>query len=132
MVQSFHRVQRDKQDGEEVLKMILRWKAWNIGLISLGLVLVIFSLIWLLTIFPLMAKLPADLHKVLNYEGTYKVMNPQTKSLVEIPVNVKREQRATDVQDNVLIINQTISAIHAVAGTELPRFGRTDEPRYSG
>jgi hypothetical protein len=104
----------------------MRWKTWNIGLASLGLVLVIFSLIWLLVIFPSMAKLPADHHKVINFEGTYKVMNPATQSLDEIPVTVKREQQATKIQDNVLIINQVITTTHALAGMELPQFGLTE------
>ncbi len=107
--------------------MILRWKTWNTVLISLGLVLVIFSLIWLFAIFPSMAKLPADHHKVINFEGTYEVMNPQTQTLDEIPVNVEREQQATEVQDNVLIINQVITTTHALAGMELPQFGLTEE-----
>ena len=96
-------------------------------LTSIGLVLVIFSLIWLYVIFPAMAKLPADHHKVINFDGTYQVLNPETQSLDEIPVNVEREQQATEVQDNVLIINQTITATHAVAGMELPQFGLTEE-----
>ncbi len=107
--------------------MILKWKTWNTVLISLGLVLVIFSLIWLFAIFPPLAKLPADHHKVINFEGTYEVMNPQTQALDEIPVNVEREQQATEVQDNVLIINQTITTTHALAGMELPDFGLTEE-----
>jgi sporulation protein YlmC with PRC-barrel domain len=92
-------------------------------LTSIGLVLVVFSLIWLFVIFPFMAKLPADHHKVVNLEGTYKVMNPQTQILDAIPINVEREQRATEVQDNVLIINQTVTTTHALAGMELPQFG---------
>ncbi len=63
----------------------------------IGLFLVIFSLVWLFAIFPAMAKIPADHHKVINFEGTYKVMNPQTHNLDEIPVNVKREQQAIEV-----------------------------------
>jgi hypothetical protein len=106
--------------------MVLKWKAWNIILASLGLVLVIFSLIWLLVIFPTMAKLPADHHRVVDFEGIYEVMNPETRSLDKIPVNVKREQQATEVQDNVLIINQEITTIHAVAGVELADFGLTE------
>ncbi|GAJ15708.1 unnamed protein product, partial [marine sediment metagenome] len=47
----------------------------------------------------------------------------ETQSLDEIPVNVVREQQATGVQDNVLIINQTITTAHALAGMELPQFG---------
>lgn len=106
--------------------MILRWKTWNTVLISLGLLLVIFSLVWLFAIFPSMVKLPADHHKVINFEGTYEVMNPQTRTLDEIPVKVKREQQATEVQDNVLIINQTITTTHALAGMELSQFGLTE------
>jgi len=106
--------------------VILKWKTWNTVLISLGLVLVIFSLIWLYAIFPPLAKLPADHHKVINFEGTYEVMNPETGSLDEILVNVKREQQATEVQDDVLIINQIITTTHAVACMELPQFGLTE------
>ncbi len=106
--------------------MALQRKTWNTVLISLGLVLVILSLVWLYAIFPPLAKLPADHHKVINFEGTYEVMNPQTQTLEEIPVKVKREQQATEVQDNVLIINQVITTTHALAGMELPQFGLTE------
>ncbi len=106
--------------------MALQRKTWNTVLISLGLVLVILSLVWLYVSFPSLAKLPADHHKVINFEGTYEVMNPQTQTLDEIPVKVKREQQATEVQDNVLIINQTITTTHALAGMELPQFGLTE------
>jgi len=101
----------------------LQRKTWNTVLISLGLVLVILSLVWLYAIFPPLAKLPADHHKVIDFEGTYEVMNPETQSLDEIPVNVVREHQATEVQDNVLIINQTVTTAHALAGMELPQFG---------
>ncbi len=106
--------------------MALQRKTWNTVLISLGLVLVILPLVWLYAIFPPLAKLPADHHKVINFEGTYEVMNPETQSLVEIPVNVEREQQATEVQDDVLIINQVITTTHALAGMELPEFGLTE------
>ncbi len=99
--------------------MALQRKTWNKVLISLGLVLVILSLVWLYAIFPPLAKLPADHHKVINFEGTNKVMNPQTQTLDEIPVKVVREQTATEVQDNVLIIEQIITTTHALAGMEL-------------
>jgi len=92
-------------------------------LASVGLVLVIFSLVWLFAIFPTMAKLPADHHKVVNFEGTYKVMNAETRTLDEIPVKVKREQQAIEVQDNVLIIDQVITTAHADSGTDLSQFG---------
>jgi hypothetical protein len=53
-------------------------------------------------------------------------MNPQTNSLEEIPIKVIREQLAKEVKENVLIIDQTITANHAVAGMELPQFGLTE------
>jgi hypothetical protein len=103
----------------------LRWSGWSLGLTILGLFLVAFSLVWLLAIFPAMAKLPADLDKAVYFEGTYTVMNPETEKMDEIPVNVERLQQATEVQDNVLLINETVTCIHALAGMELPQFGAT-------
>jgi len=94
------------------------------ALTTLGVILIIFGVVWMTAIFPSMIKLPADHQKEINFEGTYKVMNPETRSLDEIPVKVKREQQATEVQGNVLIINQAISTTHALAGMELPQFGK--------
>jgi len=54
------------------------------------------------------------------------VMNAVTQTLDEIPVKVKQEQQATEVQDNVLIINQVITTSHAESGTELPLYGLTE------
>ena len=105
----------------------MRCKGWGLGLTISGLVLVVFALVWLLAIFPAMAKLPADYHKVINFEGTYRVMNSETGALDEIPVNVEREQLATDVQGNVLIITETVTSTHALAGMELPQFGVVGE-----
>jgi len=95
-------------------------------LTAVGLVLIVFSPVWLFAIFPAMAKLPADHHKIVCFEGICKVMNPRTRELDEIPVDVKREQQATEVQDNVLIINQVITTSHAESGTELSQFGLTE------
>jgi len=104
----------------------MRLKGCSLGLTIAGLVLVIFALVWLLAIFPAMSKLPADHHKVVNFEGTYQVMNPQTQTLDEIPVKVQRVQLATDVQDNVLLINQTVVCTHALANQVLPQFGLSE------
>jgi len=106
--------------------VVLKSKPRDIGLTSLGLVLIAFSLIWLLVIFPAMAKLPADHHRVMNFDGVYKVMNSETQSMDDIPVSVVREQRATEVVGNVLMIDQTVVATHAQAGMELPQFGLTE------
>jgi len=105
----------------------MRLKGWSLGLTTVGLVLVVFSLVWLLAIFPSMVKLPEDHHRVINFTGTYYVMNPDTQTLDEIPVCVEREQLATDVQDNVLMISETVCCTHAQAGMELPQFGAYGE-----
>jgi hypothetical protein len=105
----------------------MRLKGWSLGLTTFGLVLVVFCLVWLLAIFPTMVKLPEDHHRVINFEGTYMVMNPDTQALDEIPVCVQREQLATDVQDNVLIISETVCCTHALAEMELPQFGTYGE-----
>ena len=38
--------------------MSLRWKGWSLGLTTSGLLLVALALVWLLVIFPIMAKMP--------------------------------------------------------------------------
>jgi hypothetical protein len=105
----------------------MRMKGWSLGLTIIGLVLVVFSVVWLLAIFPTMVKLPEDHHRVINFEGTYLVLNPDTQMLDEIPVCVEREQLATDVQGNVLIITETVCCTHALADMELPQFGAYGE-----
>ena len=105
----------------------MRMKGWSLGLTIIGLVLVVFSVVWLLAIFPGMVKLPDDHHRVINFDGTYMVLNPDTQALDEIPVCVEREQLATDVQDNVLVITETVCCTHALAGMELEQFGAYGE-----
>lgn len=103
--------------------MSMRWKGWSGGLAIAGLVLIIFAFVWSWVIFPAMEKLPADLSQTTNFEGTYYVMNPQTQQMEEIPVNVERHYEATEIQDGVLILNQTVTTSHADTGTELPEYG---------
>jgi hypothetical protein len=92
---------------------------WTIA----GLALVVLALIWLLVIFPLISKLPSDLDQETKFEGTYEVMNPETQTMDEIPVNVTRYYEATEIQDGVLILEQTVTATHALYGVELTDFG---------
>ena len=103
--------------------MSIKWRGWSGVLAIAGLVLVILALLWSLVIFPAMAKLPSDLSQATNFEGTYQVMNPATQTMDEIPVNVERDYRATEIQDGVLILEQTVTTTHAQYGVELPDFG---------
>ena len=102
--------------------MSISWRGWSGGLIIAGLLLVILAILWLLLIFPAVAKLPADLSETTVFEGTYYVMDPQTQQMEQIPVNVERHYEATEIQDGVLILNQTITTSHAQYGMELEDF----------
>lgn len=93
------------------------------GWTSSGLILVVLALIWVLAIFPLISKLPSDLSETTNLEGTYYVLDPTTQTLQEIPVNVTRHYEATEILDGVLILDQTVTATHALYGVELEEFG---------
>ena len=95
------------------------FKSWTIA----GLVLVVLALIWQFAIFPMVSKLPSDLTEETNFEGTYEVMNPTTQMLEEIPVKVTRYYEAAGIEDGVLILEQTVTTTHALAGVELPQFG---------
>jgi hypothetical protein len=103
--------------------MSMKWKGWSGGLAIAGLVLIIFALVWLLVIFPGMEKLPKNLSETTNFEGTYYVMNPQTQQMEQISVNVERHYEATEIQDGVLILHQTVTTTNTDDGTELPQYG---------
>ena len=103
--------------------MSMRWKGWSGGLAIVGLVLIIFAFVWSWVIFPSLEKLPADLSETTNFTGTYYVMNPQTQEMEQIPVNVERHYEATDIEDGVLILHQTVTTTNPDDGMELPQFG---------
>jgi hypothetical protein len=105
----------------------MRFRGWSLSLAIIGLVLVVFSLVWVFAIFPGMVKLPTDYNIVANFEGNYYVLNADTQTMDEIPVCVEREQLASDVQGNVLIIDETVTCTHALAGMELAQFGAYGE-----
>jgi hypothetical protein len=97
----------------------MRMKGWSLGLTISGLVLVIFALVWLLVIFPVMAKLPADYEQEYTFDGSIKQLNAATMSLDEIPTDVVRLLTATGTEGNVLLLQQDISIYHAQAGVLL-------------
>jgi hypothetical protein len=102
----------------------MRFKGWGLGLTITGVVLVVFAVVWLFAIFPGMVKLPSDYNKDVRFEGTYLVFNSATYTMDELPVNVQRLQLATGVENNVLIISETVTCTHAIAGVVLPQFGQ--------
>jgi len=91
----------------------MRLKGWSLGLTIIGLVLVIFSLVWLLAIFPAMSKMPTDYEQEYTFEGFIKQLNAATMSLDEIPTDVDRILTATGTEDDVLLLKQDINTYEA-------------------
>jgi hypothetical protein len=116
----------------------MRLKGWSLGLTTLGLVLVVFALVWLLAIFPAMAKMPTDYEQEYTFEGSILQLNSETMSLDEIPTNIVRLLTATGTQDDVLLLKQEINISHAQAGilltstSEVYGLDRTTRENVSG
>lgn len=87
----------------------MRMKGWSLGLTIIGLVLVVFALVWLLAIFPAMTKMPTDYERTYTFEGYVKQFNSETMSLDEIPTDVDRILTATGTEDDVLLLQQDIN-----------------------
>ncbi len=89
-------------------------------LVTLGLVLIAFSLVWLLAIFPGMAKIPADYEQEYMFEGSVQVLDPATMSLVAISTSMERMLEATGIEgDDVLLMKQDITFYEATSGAPL-------------
>ncbi|HUT96874.1 MAG TPA: porin PorA family protein [Dehalococcoidales bacterium] len=116
----------------------MRLKGWSLGLTTIGLVLVVFALVWLLAIFPSMAKFPADYEQEYTFEGFILQLNSETMSLDEIPTNVVRLLTATGTPDDVLLLKQDVNFYHAEAGilltssSEVYGLDRTTRENVSG
>ena len=116
----------------------MRLKGWSRSLTIVGLVLVVFALVWSLAIFPAMAKIPTDYEREYTFEGFILQLNSETMSLDEIPTNVVRSLTATGTQDDVLLLKQEINIYHAQAGillistSEVYGLDRTTRENVSG
>ena len=99
--------------------MSLRWSGWSRALTIFGLLLITFALIWLLVAFPIMAKIPADYEEEYMFEGSIMQLNQETMSLDPTPTSVERLLKVTDVQDDVLLLQQDVNFYHAEFGVLL-------------
>ena len=88
--------------------------------IFLGLILIVLALVWLVAIFPGMAKLPADYEQEYTFEGSVQVYVPQLGMLVPIQTTMTRTLTATGVtEDDVLLLQQDIVFYEATSGQPL-------------
>lgn len=89
-------------------------------LITVGLGLVILSVVWLLAIFPGMAKLPDDYEQEYTFEGSVQVYVAELGTLVPIQTTMTRTLTATGVtEDDVLLLQQDIVFYEATSGAPL-------------
>jgi hypothetical protein len=95
------------------------WRGWSLGLTILGLIMVAFALIWLLVVFPVMAKIPTDYEEEYMFEGSIMQLNQETMSLDETPTSIERFLNATGTEDDVLLLQQDINFYHAEFGVLL-------------
>lgn len=88
--------------------------------IFLGLILIVLALVWLVAIFPGMAKLPVDYEQEYTFEGSVQVFLPQLGQLVPIQTTMTRTLKATGVtEDDVLLLQQDIVFYEATSGAPL-------------
>ena len=89
-------------------------------LITVGLALVILSVVWLLAIFPGMAKIPTDYEREYTFEGSVQVYVAELGVLVPIQTTMERTITATGVtEDDVLLLRQDIVFFEATSGAPL-------------
>ena len=102
------------------------WRRWA-AVAFLGVALVVLVPVWLNVIFPRLERLPADLDWDLTFEGSYKVIDPATMELEEVPVVVTRAEKATGTLDGILFVGEEIYTTNAVTGERLADFDMTGE-----
>lgn len=89
-------------------------------LITVGLGLVVLAVVWLLAIFPGMAKLPDDYEQEYTFEGSVQVYVAELGTLVPIQTTMTRTLTATGVtEDDVLLLQQDIVFYEATSGAPL-------------
>lgn len=98
----------------------MRKRRTGIILIVIGVVLVIFGAVWMTVIFPALDKLPADLERAVQYEGTVSVFDSEAYQLVTYDVLVTRSYHAVKCRGDTLYLEEDVSFADAHTGQEIP------------
>lgn len=69
-----------------------------VALFVIGVVAIVFGVVWMTAVFPGFEKLPADFQREDNFSGLYKVLDSKTMKLTEMPVAIK-QTRTTESND---------------------------------
>lgn len=74
-----------------------------------GVVLLIFGILWMTVIFPSLEKLPLDLDEEFDFDGNFTVVNPMTQQRDSFPVTIHRKWKGNGTADGALLISETMT-----------------------
>ena len=94
-------------------------------LFVVGACIITLGAVWLTIVFPGMEKLPADFRREDTFSGTYRVLNPATGQLDEIPVIVEQVRETIRNEDGNAVINETVTTT-LPTGQAIPQFPPTE------
>jgi len=86
----------------------------------IGVVLVVFGAVWMTIIFPALDKVPADLKRAVQYQGTLSVFDSEVYQLVTYDVIVTRSYHAVSCRGDTLYLEEDVSFADAQTGQEIP------------
>jgi len=90
-------------------------------LFVVGACIITFGAVWLTIVFPGMEKLPADFSREDTFSGTYRVLNPATGQLDEIPVTVQQVRETVRNEGDMAVITERVTTALST-GEPLPQF----------
>lgn len=96
-----------------------------IACLVVGVCAIVFGVVWLTAVFPGMEKLPGDFEREDTFSGTYKMLDPSTTQLAELPVVIK-QTRSTDRNegDKAFITEKVETSLPT--GQPVPQFPTTE------
>ena len=94
-------------------------------LFVVGACIITFGAVWLTIVFPGMEKLPADFRREDMFSGTYRVLNPATSQLDEIPVTIQQVRETVRNEGDKAFIKETITTL-LPTGQPVPQFPPTE------
>jgi hypothetical protein len=86
---------------------------------AVGVVLVIFGIVWMTAIFSIFEKVPSDYERIYTFDGEYRLPDPQNPlsgQLISIPVIMTRTLEAAGAGNGAMFISEQISTVNLAGG----------------
>jgi len=84
-----------------------------------GLLVITFGATWLNVVSPRLEKLPAGYRHEDVFEGTYRVLDPATGQLDEIPVTVRRTRESVSTEGDTAFVTERTTILPDTAGISM-------------